>query len=220
MNDTTKPQRKLPDAGLQPARCFAIVDVGMQKVSFKGVEKDPQSEIMIFFELPKFMHSWKEGEPKQPLIVIQRYTWSAGQKAKLPKVLKSWGKLSKNLESITVKLISQYVGAPCLLDIEHNERDGVTYANISAGGLGVRAITEEFKAPEPFYTKMFFNLAEFTWEKFNNLPVPAQKKIRESLNWSKILEKHPEPVNNQSSSQNSEDADDIITNSDDDIPKF
>lgn len=221
MEDTTgTTQRKLPDAGTQPARCFAIVDIGKQKQSFGGVEKEPANEIMIFWELTKFMHQWKEGEEKQPLFLSQRYTWSDRDKAKLPKVLKSWGNLPKPIEKLTVKLVSMYVGKPCMLSIEHNTKKDTTYANISGNGLGVSQFMKELPLPTPFFKDIFFNLKDFTWDAFNALPPYAQKSIRASLDWPAIIKQHPEKVNNQSTSTSSQpDQNDIVQN-DDETPSF
>ena len=189
-----KIQRKLPDAGNQPARCFAIIDIGKQAQSFKGQAKDPAQRVMICFELSKFMHTFKEGQPAEPLAIFQEFTYSAGEKAKLPKVLKSWGKLSKPVASINLK---PYLGQYCMLNVEHTaSKDGTTtYANISGNGLGISPYMKELgNPPQKFHKDIYFDFDAWSWESFFKLPRRAQKRIRESVDFAGICSKFPEPI--------------------------
>lgn len=188
--NTAKMPKSLPEQGLQPARCFAIIDLGTQTGTFKGQPKEPAPELMICWELTKFMTTYKKEDGPVPATVMQKYTFSNGKKAKLPKVLKSWGKLTKPIEELRVK---PYLGKYCMLNIVHSE-DG-EYANISDGGAGVNPYMIEIPKPAAHYKDVYFDLDNFSWEIFDSLPAYPKKLIQASKEWPAILKKNPAPVN-------------------------
>lgn len=195
MKEATKTQRKLPEQGTQPARCFAIIDLGNQPQVYQGIAKDPAPEIIIFWELTKFMVSYKEGGKPEPLIISQKYSWTSGEKAKLPLILKTWAKRDTPLPKLTPAIIEQFVGKYCMLSVEHKVgKDGTKYANIAGNGRGVSPFMSEVKKPAEFHKGIFFNLDKFTWDQFKELPEYAQKLIRKSVEWPSIIAKSPEPV--------------------------
>ena len=182
---TAKAARKLPDSGLQPARNYAIIDLGTQTGTFKGQPKAPAPEVMFCFEITKFMHTYKEEEGPVPCTILQKYTFSNGAKAKLPKMLQSWGRLPKPMEKLNVK---PYLGQYCMLNISHTENG--EYANISS----VNPFMAEIAKPKAYHTNVYFDLDQFTWEAFYTLPPYAQKLIRQCADWPKIISKNPEPI--------------------------
>lgn len=208
---TAKKAKSHPDEGLQPARCFAIIDLGIQQGSYKGVPTEPQPEVMICWELTKFMRTYKEEEGPVPAIQMQKYTFSNGKKAKLPKVMKSWAQLKKELEVLNLK---PYLGQYCMLNIEHSA-DG-EYANISGNGTGVNPFMKEIAKPKAHFENIWFDLDNFSWELFNKLPQYPQKLIQKSENWSAILKKYPQPIG-QGVSTSDEDSVQVL---DDDAPSF
>jgi hypothetical protein len=186
--------KKLPDVGIQPARCYAIIDLGTQPGSFKGQPTDPSLQIMFLWELTKFMNVPEDKTKKPwPCTIKQQYAFSAGAKAKFPDVLKAWGKLSKRPEKIGVQLLKNYLGAPCMITVEHSE-DG-QWANVGSKGRGVSPFMKEnFAVPELHNKPIFFNMDEFSWDKFKELPEFVQKIVRNSLEFPSIASKNPEPV--------------------------
>lgn len=233
MKDTSKVQRSLPAEGRNPARCYAIIDLGTQKGFFNGQPKDPAPEIAICWELTKYMVKYKEDEPPQPITITQNYTYSSGERAKLPKILKSWGRLPKPITKITAEMLSKYVGQLCVLDIEHvtsKKDDDLKYANIGNKGLDVKPFEKtvtvndqviEVTPPKPFHEKLFFNIDAFSWDQFNKVPKHLQKKIRECEEWPTIIKKHPEPVSKGGgSAEATEEGAPIMAQDDDGIPSF
>lgn len=230
MKATSSAQRKLPEQGRQAARCYAIIDLGTQQGFFKGQPKEPAAEIMIIWELPKFMHVFQEGEPAKPLVISQKYTLSSGQKAKLPKVLKAWGKMANPITSITPDFLSKFVGQWCMLDIEHNasKKDpSVLYANIGNSGLDVKPYDPSVENDPKFQKEghneaFFFDLDKFSWEAYKKVPEWIQKTINKSLEWPQIVEKNPAPANigNTDPVQTAEDDNGGITFDDGDAPSF
>lgn len=193
---------KLPDTGLQQARCFAIIDIGTHKLSFKGqptLDKETGKQmtapkIMVYFELPGFINQPSEagkGKP-YPSRLQQEYIFSAGKKAKLPDVLKSWGPMKKRPEKLTSELIKKFVGLKAMINIQHSENG--EYANIGSNGRAINPWMKELGEPAKYNEPIFFDMEAFTWESFYKLPPYSQKLIRESLEFPGILKKMPEPI--------------------------
>ncbi len=198
----------LPDTGLQPARYYAIIDLGSHLSFFKNQPVINQKtkkqvvtdKICIYWELPKFMNTPDDPQFKPfPATIKQEYSYSCDPKAKLPDVLKSSHPMKSRPEKINEELLKKFVGHPCMLNIEHAEgfdknKKPRTYANVSGGGRGVNAFMKEFPQPVKYNEQIFFSLDSFSWELFNKLPKYAQDMIRKSLNFPAILAKHPEPI--------------------------
>lgn len=206
---------KLPDAGLQPARCYAIIELGMQPTTFKGVVGEPSQKVMICFELTKYMNKYEDKE--FPTAIRQEYVWSAGAKAKLPDVLKSWGSLSKRPEKINIK---PYLGQYCLLNLVHTE-DG-KYANIASGGRGINPFMKEMAKPAKFHADIYFEIPakykDFDWNLFFTLPPYAQKLLRGCGEWPSIIAASSEPT--KAAQQSIEIEEDNQVFSDNDGPAF
>lgn len=216
----------IPGVGLQAARCVAIIDLGKHEAVFNGKpiinqktgkQNDPAIHIMVLFELTKYMTTYTEEQGPVPYIIQQQYTFSAGAKAKLPDVLKSWASMPKRPEKIDLK---PFVGKLALLTIEHSE-DG-KHANIGSKGRAVNPWQKEFPITKAhfFYTPpkekgqpaqqngIFFELAKFDPIIFEQFPPYTKQKISESLEWPSILAKFPQcaikPKEENNSSQEAE----------------
>lgn len=199
MEDTTASSQKqgpLIPEGQQPARCVAIIDIGTQKRSFNGVEKDPIGQVYFKFEFSKYTHSYKEGEPAKPLSIYQNFNWTADERGKLSIVLKAWAKYKKPLDTITVKFVKAFLGQYCSIYIEHNvsEKNKLTYANIGNKGKDIKPFDINVPKPSEGETPKFFNLKEFSWETFRGLPKFIQEDIRKSAEWPAIIKINPEPT--------------------------
>lgn len=199
----------IPDAGLQPARIYAIIDLGShlnffnnQPVINKKTGKQTISDkIMICWELTKFMNTPDDPSYKPfPATINCEYGYSADTKAKLPDVLKSCGPMKTRPEKLNEELLKKFVGHLCMINVEH--ADGVDkktgkpriYSNISGKGRGVNPWMKEMPKPIACNEQIFFSLENFSWEVFYKLPKKAQDIIRKSLNFAGILAKHPEPI--------------------------
>lgn len=189
----------LPETGLQPARCFAIIDVGShlkffnkQPVMNEKTGKQVQSnEILIYWELPKFMNAAKDGT-SFPARIKSQYTYSASSKAKFPDVLKAWGPMKVRPEKISGDILKKFVGHLCMINVEHS-KDG-KYANVGSSGRGINPWMKEIAVPKEYNEKIYFNMDNFTWESFFKLPSYAQKMIRKSIEFPNIIARMPEPI--------------------------
>jgi len=191
--ETSKPKRKLVPEGIQPARCYAIIDLGTQQETFQGKPKNPTRKVLFIWELTKFMVSYREGEPKEPLTIKQQYALSAGPKAKFPDVLKSWGSLPKRPENIGNDLLKKYLGAPCMITVEHSQDK--QWSNVGTAGRAVSPFMKDsFEPPVKHNTPAFFDLDAFSWESFHSLQPWIQNIIRKSEEFPKIVANNPEPI--------------------------
>lgn len=129
-SDNEKNFETIP-TGTHQAVCYAVWDLGMQKIIWNNQEK-LQHKVVISWEINKTIST--EGEYKGKRFVIsKKYTLSLGEKSNLRKNLEGWsGKSLKAYEDKGFDL-EQLIGKNCLINVIHEvSRDGKTYANISA----------------------------------------------------------------------------------------
>lgn len=115
-----------PPEGNHVAVCFRVVDLGTQETSFKGEAKRAH-QILISWELPE-----EKMDDGRPFTIGRKYTYSSSTKSNLRKDLESWrGKPFEDWELGEFD-IGKLLGAGCMLNVMHEERNGNTYANIKA----------------------------------------------------------------------------------------
>lgn len=199
-----KTQKPIPSAEQHVAICYAIIDLGKQKEQFGNQEPTFVNKVQFCFEFPNLpLVVFDEKKGPQPHAIFQSYTVSAGEKAKLPKMLCSWGKMDiKKLTGITNDLLKMFLGQPCMIQVEHNaskkDTDANTgqpiiYANIGLAGVSVLPFASNLGIARPAGTKnplVFFSMDHFTWDSYNKLADPIKKIISESQDWPGILAKY------------------------------
>jgi hypothetical protein len=112
--------------GVHAAVCVDVVDLGILEVVWKG-QKKKQHKVRI---------AWQIGEDRpedgKPYLVQKRYTLSLSEKAALRADLESWrGKPFTRDEEAGFDL-ETIIGAPCMMNVVQETRDGNTYSNIKA----------------------------------------------------------------------------------------
>lgn len=198
-------------AGSHLGRLYKIVDLGTQKVDWKG-KFSMLHKVQFFFEL----HGEDaDGNPlvtktdKKPLIQTKRYTISLGEKATLRKDLESWrGKQFTDEEAKGFDL-SKLLGAWGMVTITHNDRDGKTYANLEAI-TPVPNMIVKAGFPEPVNDLFLFSLDEFDQAKFDSLSEGLKKTIQESAEWRGTYGEQPkvDEINSQLAKASLSDIDD------------
>ena len=109
-----------PPAGLHPALCIGVVDLG-QQVSMYGTK----SKLLLMFELPTCLM-----DDGRPFIISRRFTATLHRQGDLRPFLAAWrGKdlLAEEAKNFDMGVL---LGKPCRLFIQHEEREGKLYANI------------------------------------------------------------------------------------------
>jgi len=182
----TRTQKPIPPMGLHPAICYAIIDMGVHQESFKGNPPKNVQKVKFCFEFPTLPKEvFHEDKGPQRLSIMQDYNLSSGEKSTLMKMLKQW----RNVQAIDLaKDLPAYLGAPCVIQVTHTTKDGITYANIGQAGLMVMPPMQALGEPEN--PKVFFDTDNFSWPMFHSLWKFVQDKLRSSMEWPNILAKH------------------------------
>lgn len=185
-------QKPIPPAGIHPAICYAIIDMGVHQEAFKGNPPRNVQKLKMCFEFPTLPEQvFNEEKGPQRLSIMQDYNVSTGDKATLMKMLKQW----RGVDTIDLAQdLKAYLGAPCNILVKHMTKDGITYANIEGSGLMVLPHSQQLGATKN--PLVFFDTDSFSWPAFHSLWKFVQDKLRSSVDWPNILAKHgPEPVN-------------------------
>lgn len=111
--------------GLHNAACVDLIDLGIVETQW-----GKQAKIKLVWELdPDTAGLMADG---RRFTISQRYTPSLHEKSRLHKDLKSWRGRPFTPEELAGFELETVIGAPCKILIQHSEKDGQTYSNISA----------------------------------------------------------------------------------------
>lgn len=112
-------------AGVHQAVCVDVVDMGLLEVTWNGQVKK-QHKVRIVWQVEELMDDGK------PFIVQKRYTASLHEKSKLRPELESWRGKAFTEDELREFDLEKLIGANCLLNVAHVQKDGKTYANVTA----------------------------------------------------------------------------------------
>ena len=165
------------EPGTYPATCCGVIDLGLQKTTFEGIEREV-NQILITWEFPDELLEIN-GEMK-PRRISNTYTFSTSEKAKLRKDLKTWRGRDFTEAELRDFDIANILGAPCLVNIVNVSRNGNTYANMA----GCVKLPKGMTVPQPS-VKMHFDIDDRgTWGVFADLPEWIRAKINNGLTFA------------------------------------
>jgi hypothetical protein len=98
-----------------------VVDQGIVTSQFGEKHK-----CRIVWELSESM------DDQRPFLASKQYTVSLHEKSSLHKDLKSWRGKPFTPDELNGFDVEKIIGAPCQLVITHEEKDGITYGNVTA----------------------------------------------------------------------------------------
>jgi len=156
-----------PDPGTYVARCISVIDLGThysQRWDYNS------RKALIEWEL---IGERRDGTL---LTIGSFYTVSLGEKAYLRKDLESWRGRPFTPEELKGFDIESVLGAPCLVNVVHNDSNGKTYANVST----VMAPQKGQQIPEPETKLTKFSLENPDWRVYESLRDGLKKKIMDS----------------------------------------
>ena len=168
---------ELAPQGTHIARCYMVVDEGMQEGTF-GVKH----KIRIGWELPNEL--MKDG---RPFVISKEYTASLHPDSNLAKDLVSWRGKSFTDEELAGFDIFKVQGAPCMLTVIYNVKDAKTYANVTS----VTAVPKGMVIPIAHNAPQIFSIEEPDEMMFKSLPEWLQKKINRISPNDEIPPGHP-----------------------------
>jgi hypothetical protein len=112
-------------AGVHPAVCIDVVDLGMVEQTFEG-KTSTRHMARVVWEIDAEMDDGKRFH------VNKRYTCSLHERAALRRDLEGWR--AKPFEESELKGfdLEKLIGVPALLNVVQAQRDGKTWANVQA----------------------------------------------------------------------------------------
>jgi len=110
-----------PPEGVWPAVCVDVVDLGIVASQFGDKHK-----CKLVWELSESM------DDQRPFLAMKQYTVSLHEKSSLHKDLKSWRGKPFTADELNGFDVEKIIEAPCQLVITHEEKDGITYGNVTA----------------------------------------------------------------------------------------
>lgn len=184
---------ELVPAGNHLAVCYRFIDLGTQLVEYKGAQKT-QRKILISWELPNELLTTGDFAG-QPFTMGKKYTWSMSEKATLRKDLESWrGKAftDEDFEGPNRFNARKLIGAPCMLSVVHESRDGTTYANIKA----IAALPKGMEKPKAITPPVYFSLEREFFDNavLDGLSDKLKEIIKGSPEYREIVEGVPNPA--------------------------
>ena len=177
-----------PPAGTFPAVCYRIIDLGTQESTYLGKPKKSR-EVLISWELADPDATTEDGKP---MSIHQRFTWSMHEKSQLRKTLESWrGKAFGDSDFGEGGFdIRKLLGMACFIGITHVERNGMTYANVSA----ISKLPKNMDTPPQVNESVFLWLdkADFDAVAFAKLSEKLQDQIKHSPEYQKLVNGKPQ----------------------------
>lgn len=174
---------EIAPAGNSVARCYALVDLGMQERHWNG-KVNYKRIVRISWELPDELM-----DDGRPFSITQNYTLSLSEMANLRKDLESWRGQAFTDEELAGFDLKNVLGAPAMINVIHRHADnGKTYANVGS----VSPLPKGLVCPDRVNDILYFSLDEPDWrDKYETLPEWLQGKINVDLTTG--LEEMPPP---------------------------
>ena len=167
---------ELVEAGVHKGRCIKIIDLGTHEVTYNE-EIQEKHKIMIMFELPE--STMKDGRPFAVALFVNL---SLHKKSKLRPLLVGWrGKDFTEDEAGDFDIL-KLLDVPALLNVIHNESDGITYANIQS----IMPLKKS-ECPARVNDLTSFSLSDYDPAVLETLSEKLQKKIKSSHEFTKLV---------------------------------
>ena len=161
-------------AGTHAARCYQVLDLGTQKVEWKGAVKY-QHKILLGFELCDELM-----DDGRPFSVSGRYTLSLSEKGNLRPLLEAWRGAPFTEQEAEGFDVAKLLGQPCILTVIHNQVGDKTYVNIASISKTMKGMVIK-----PAVNPLVEFSIESDLDKLNQLPEWVQKVIRQSVEMNK-----------------------------------
>lgn len=185
--------------GMHRAVCYRFVDLGTHDVEYQGKTKR-QRKVLLSWELVDTEDEFEyEGKTiKRPFTIHQRFTWSMHEKGNLRPFLEAWrGRRFKDEDLAAGGFDAQkLVGAPCYMQVMHNEKGDRVYANIAS----INPLPPQMKEGmpdkphnQPLYLAM---TPPERWDQhaFEDLPERMQEEIKGSPEYEEIFAPKDKPA--------------------------
>lgn len=176
-------------AGMHLARCYRIVDLGTQEVTYKGDTKF-QHKVMLQFEVHGEDDSGKPlvTDKGEPMSISKNFTLSLGEKATLRADLEAWRGRAFTPEELQGFNIEKLLGVWAMLAIsKETGQDGKQYTNIKNINPVPKALKDT--VPLGFNKIAMFSISNPDMDLFDTFGKSTKAKIEKSPEWQAAIKR-------------------------------
>lgn len=137
LSETKTGSFEMPPSGPIASRCSRLIDLGTQESTYEG-ERKTQRKILLSWELAELR---TDGTP---FVISRRFGLSLHEKSALRAFLQAWRGRPFTAEELAGFDLRRLLGAPCMLNVMHTNRNGKDYANIAS----ISPLPKGMSAPE------------------------------------------------------------------------
>ena len=159
------------ESGTYIASCYMLVDLGEQ-YSEKFAKWSPQ--VLIGWEICG--ETIEINGEEHPRTLSKTFTASLGENSNLRKSLKSWRGRDFTADELKGFNLTNIIGAPCLLNVVSEEKNGKTYSNI----MGIVPLSKGMGRPQKTLANVIYDIEQNDIADVDKLPDWIAKKVRES----------------------------------------
>ena len=180
-------------AGTHPARCYAMISLGTQPSNNPAFK--PTFKVVLQFELPN--ESIEVNGVKKPMMTshfLSAYLGSVKKPSKANLFLTSWRGRPFTETELAGFDLSKVVGAPCLLNIVHEDRNGQPREVIA----GIMPLPKGMTVPPQFNKSLIYEVEQGRDAMFQTLPEWIQNMLAKCAEWNPAVvdtgEEHHSPI--------------------------
>ena len=178
--------------GAHVARCYGMISLGTQPSN--NPKFKPSFKVVLQFELPgEIIVINGEKKPMMTSHFLTAYLGSVNKPSKTNLFLTAWRGRSFTEKELAGFDLATVVGAPCLLNIIHETRDGKTRERIAS----VSPLPKGTKAPPQINPSVRYEIEQGRDKTFSVLPEWMRKMIEQCEEWTHPAaaeEPDPEPA--------------------------
>lgn len=180
------------EAGVHPAVCYAVIDIGTQP-SNNPLYADTHRCIIIW-ELPMLRLDIEvDGEQvDKPRVISRELTVSLSDKSHMRPLLESWRGRPFNTQELLSFDLKNLIGVNCLLNVVHKETNGKTYANVVAA----MPLAKGMPKLQPENETIFYSMEDHGLKFPEIIPAWIQKKIMNSVEYNQTGQMNDWPDEN------------------------
>lgn len=167
-------------AGNHVARCIRLVDLGTQRGQYQG-QPTVREQLVVMWELPEELVD--VGGEQKPALISKFYTSSLSEKANMRRDLEAWRGRPFTPAELKKFDINTILGAPCLLNVVHDENGRAKVASISP-------LPKKMGCAPAFNEPTAFWIAEWNDGDFQALPEGFKRLIEASDEYKELNNTH------------------------------
>lgn len=167
-------------AGSHPARCYAMISLGTQPS--KNPKYKPNFQILLMFEFPtEIVEINGEQRPMTNSAFLNAYLGPNSKPSNTHKFIVAWRGRPFTEDELNGFDVAKVVGAPCLINIIHETKDGVTRDKIAS----ISPLPKGMVCPAQFHKSVVYEIEQGKDATYQALPEWIQEKIAACLEWTR-----------------------------------